>query len=194
MIDSKAIVRMGIPAGMAIPYNRNKRTRSDALGQWEEILKFERYVLPVFGAAMLAVAGMSAPANVAAEEMVNFSIVDGNSIPDSLTGKAGDPAKGRETAIHRKKGNCLACHVLPAPEQPYHGEVGPELNGVASRLSEGEIRLRIVNPKYANPATIMPAFYNTEGLHMVQKKWQGKPMLTAEEVEDIVAYLMTLKE
>ena len=70
----------------------------------------------------------------------------------------------------------------------------PDLNGVASRLPEGEIRLRIVNPKYANPGTIMPAFYKTEGLHMVPKKWQGKPMLTAEEVEDVVAYLMTLKE
>jgi sulfur-oxidizing protein SoxX len=165
-----------------------------ALGQWEEILKFERYVLPLLGVTVLAIAGMAAPAIVAADELVNFTIIDGESIPDSLTGKAGDPVKGRETAIHRKKGNCLACHALPAPEQPYHGEVGPDLNEVAGRLSEGEIRLRIVNPKYANPATIMPAFYKTEGLHMVQKKWQGKPMLTAEEVEDIVAYLMTLKE
>jgi len=164
------------------------------LGQWEEILRIKRYVWPLLGPAILAIASMAAPANVAAEELVNFKIVNGSSIPDSLTGKAGDPVKGRETAIHRKKGNCLACHALPVPEQPYHGEVGPELNGVASRLSEGEIRLRIVNPKYSNPGTIMPAFYKTEGLHMVQKKWQGKPMLTAGEVEDIVAYLMTLKE
>ena len=65
---------------------------------------------------------------MAAEELVKFRIVDGTSIPESLTGKAGDPVKGRETAIHRKKGNCLACHALPAPEQPYHGEVGPDLN------------------------------------------------------------------
>jgi sulfur-oxidizing protein SoxX len=164
------------------------------LGQWEEILKIERFVLPLLGAAVLAVVGMSAPANVAAQEMVKFSIVGGNSIPDSLTGKAGDPVKGRAVAIHRKKGNCLACHTIPAPEQPYHGEVGPELNGVAGRLSEGEIRLRIVNPKYANPGTIMPAFYRNDGLHRVAKKWQGKTMLTAEEVEDVVAYLMTLKE
>ncbi len=157
-------------------------------------MRIKRYVWPLLGAAILAIASMAAPANVAAEELVKFKIVNGSSIPDSLTGKAGDPVKGRETAIHRKKGNCLACHTLPVSEQPYHGEVGPELNGVASRLSEGEIRLRIVNPKYSNPDTIMPAFYKTEGLHMVQKKWQGKPMLTAGEVEDIVAYLMTLKE
>ncbi len=164
------------------------------MGLWEEILKIERYVLPLLGAVVLAAAGMSVPANAAAEELVKFSVVDGQSIPASLTGKPGDPVKGREVAIHRKKGNCLACHTLPAPDQPYHGEVGPGLNGVASRLSEGEIRLRIVNPKYANPATIMPAFYRTEGLHRVAKKFQGKPMLTAEEVEDVVAYLMTLKE
>jgi len=163
------------------------------LGQWEENLKIERYALSLLGAAVLAIVGLAAPASVAAEELASFSIVGGNSIPDSLTGKAGDPVKGRATAIHRKKGNCLACHTLPAPEQQYHGEVGPDLNGVSDRLSEGEIRLRIVNPKYANPGTIMPAFYRTEGLHRVAKKWQGKTMLSAAEVEDVVAYLMTLK-
>ncbi len=164
------------------------------MGLWEEILKIERYVLPLLGAVVLAAAGMLVPASATAEELVKFSIVDGQSIPASLTGKPGDPVKGREVAIHRQKGNCLACHTMPVPDQPYHGEVGPDLNGVASRLSEGEIRLRIVNPKYANPATIMPAFYRTEGLHRVAKKFQGKPMLTAEEVEDVVAYMMTLKE
>ena len=164
------------------------------MGQWEEILKIERFVLPLLGAAVLAVVGMSASANVAAEEMMKINIVDGNSIPDSLTGNAGDPVKGRDLAINRKKGNCLACHVMPVPEQPYHGAVGPDLNGIASRLSEGEIRLRIVNPKYANPGTIMPAFYSTDGLHRVAKKFQGKTMLSAEEIEDVVAYMMTLKE
>lgn len=157
-------------------------------------MKIKRYILPLLGMAVLAVAGLTALANVAAEELVKIKIVDGNSIPDSLTGKSGDPVKGRALAIDRKKGNCLACHALPVPEQPYHGEVGPDLNGIASRLSEGEIRLRIVNPKYANPNTIMPAFYRTEGLHRVAKKFQGKPMLTASQVEDVVAYLKTLKE
>lgn len=162
------------------------------MGQWEEILEIKKYVLPLLGMAVLAIAGMATPATATAAELVKYKVVDG-SIPVSLTGKPGDPVKGRETAIHRKKGNCLACHALPVPEQPYHGEVGPELNDVGGRLSEGEIRLRIVNPKNNNPDTIMPAFYKVDGLHMVQKKWQGKPMLTAEEVEDIVAYLMTLK-
>lgn len=165
----------------------------NALGKREEILEMRKYILPLLGLTVLAVAGLSVPVDVAAEELVKFNIVSGNSITASLTGKAGDPVKGREVAINRKKGNCLACHAMPVPEQPYHGEVGPDLNGVADRLSEGEIRLRIVNPKYSNPNTIMPAFYRTEGLHMVAKKFQGKPMLTAAEVEDVVAYLMTLE-
>lgn len=164
------------------------------MGQREEMLEMRKYILPLLGMMVLAVAGLSMPADVAADELVKFKIVSGNSITVPLTGKAGNPVKGREVAINRKKGNCLACHVMPVPEQPYHGEVGPDLNGVAERLSEGEIRLRIVNPKYSNPNTIMPAFYRTEGLHLVAKKFQGKSMLTAEEVEDVVAYLMTLKE
>lgn len=163
------------------------------MGQREEILEMRKYILPLLGITVLAVAGLSMPVDVAAEELVKFNIVSGNSITVSLTGKAGDPVKGREVAINRKKGNCLACHAMPVPEQPYHGEVGPDLNDVAGRLSEGEIRLRIVNPKYNNPNTIMPAFYRTEGLHRVTKKFQGKPMLTAAEVEDVVAYLMTLE-
>lgn len=189
-------MQAGIPAWAAIP-NRVKQEKPEvhASGQWEEMLnRTKRYVLPLIGGAVLTISAMAAPVTVTADDLVSFRIVDGSGIPESLTGKAGDPEKGRAVAIHRKKGNCLACHTLPVPEQPYHGEVGPDLNGVANRLSEGEIRLRIVNPKYSNPQTIMPAFYRTEGLHRVAKKFQGKPMLTAEEVEDVVAYLMTLKE
>jgi sulfur-oxidizing protein SoxX len=158
-------------------------------------LKIRKCVLPVLGMAAVALgAATLAPVSATAEDLVSYKIADGTSIPQSLTGKPGDPEKGREIAIHRKKGNCLACHTMPVPEQPFHGEVGPDLSDVGSRLSEGELRLRIVNPKYFNPNTIMPAFYKTEGLHRVAKKWQGKPMLTAQEVEDVVAYLMTLKK
>lgn len=119
--------------------------------------------------------------------------VENLSIAQSLTGKPGDAAKGRQVAINRKKGNCLACHVMPIPEQQFHGEVGPPLNGVAARTSAGQLRLRIVNPKTFNPNTIMPSFYRVEGFNRVMKKFQGKTMLTAQEVEDVVAYLMTLE-
>lgn len=148
---------------------------------------------------MLGVAGLLAAftfvsGDAGAAELAKFSINDNNSIPQSLTGQPGDPENGRQVAIHRQKGNCLACHAMPMPDQPFHGQVGPDLKGVGSRFDAGELRLRIVNPKYANPDTIMPAFYWTEGLHRVHKKFDGKPMLTAQEVEDVVAYLATLKE
>jgi len=128
----------------------------------------------------------------AAEKMVKFVMKDG-AIAKSLTGKSGNAAKGRKVAINRKKGNCLACHKMPIPEQSFHGEVGPNLAGVGGRLSAGEVRGRIVNPKMVNPDTIMPAFYRTAGFNRVMKKFKGKTLLSASEVEDLVAYTMTLK-
>ena len=125
---------------------------------------------------------------------VAYEVVDEVSIPQTLTDQPGDPENGRAVAIHRKKGNCLACHIMPIPEQSFHGEIGPDLNGVASRYDAGELRLRIVNPKVLNPDTIMPAYYKNDGLHRVLKDFEGKTLLTAQEVEDVIAYLQTLKE
>jgi len=125
---------------------------------------------------------------------VAYEVVDEVSIPQNLTDQPGDPENGRAVAIHRKKGNCLACHIMPIPEQSFHGEIGPDLNGVASRYDAGELRLRIVNPKVLNPDTIMPAYYKNDGLHRVLKDFEGKTLLTAQEVEDVIAYLQTLKE
>lgn len=133
-------------------------------------------------------------ASAGAEEQIALNIVDRTSIPESLTGKPGDPTRGREVAINRKLGNCLACHKMPIPEQPFHGEVGPDLSKVAGTYNEGELRLRVVDPKVLNPDSIMPAFYRSEGLNRVMKKFQGKTVLTAQQVEDVVAYLLTLKE
>lgn len=144
-------------------------------------------------ATCLAVGLLFASSASASEQLVAYKVIDESSIPQSLTGEAGDPLRGREVAINRKLGNCLACHKMPIPEQQFHGEVGPDLSEVADSLSEGELRLRVVNPKLMNPETLMPAFYQTEGLHRVMKKFQGKTLLTAEQVEDVVAYLMTLK-
>lgn len=121
-------------------------------------------------------------------------VVKNDAIAASLTGKKGDPVVGRNVAINRRQGNCLACHKMPIPEQPYHGKTGPNLAGVGSRYKEGELRLRVVNSKKINEATMMPGYYRTEGLHRVQKKWRGKTILSAQQVEDVVAYLMTLRE
>lgn len=123
---------------------------------------------------------------------VKYDIND-DAIAASLTGKAGDPANGKKIATNRKKGNCLACHSMPIPEQAFHGNIGPDLKGVADRYSEGELRLRVVDSKTVNSDTIMPAFYRDTGFIRVMKKFEGKTVLSAQEVEDVVAYLMTLK-
>lgn len=145
--------------------------------------------------------GLSSAVAAEPPRLVNYTVVDENSLPGlvvpailkSLTGKKGNPSKGRKVAINRKKGNCLACHVMPIPEQPYHGEVGPELHGVADRYTEGELRLLVVNAKLVNEDTLMPSFYRNDGYNRVLKKFKGKTILSAQDVEDVVAYLMTLK-
>ena len=124
----------------------------------------------------------------------NYKIAN-NAIPASLTGKPGDPANGRKIAIDRRKGNCLACPVISAiPEQQFHGNIGPSLDGIGAIYSEAELRLRVVNPKVLNPDTMMPSFYRTTGFHRVQKKWEGKTIISAQEVEDVIAFLKTLKK
>lgn len=128
-----------------------------------------------------------------ATEVASYKVVDG-AINDSLTGKPGDVAKGEKAFLNRKQGNCLACHQVSAlSEHPFHGEIGPSLDGVAERYSLGELRLQVVDAKQINPDTIMPAFYRKEGFHRVLKKFDGKSVLSAEQVEDILAYLQTLK-
>jgi sulfur-oxidizing protein SoxX len=117
-----------------------------------------------------------------------------HAIDAPLGGLKGDAARGRKLAIDSAKGNCLACHRLPIPEEEFHGEVGPDLNGLANRLSEEKIRLRIVDIQELNPFSLMPPMYlNPANLNQVAKKFQGQTILTAQEVEDVVAYLMTLK-
>ncbi len=113
----------------------------------------------------------------------------------SLTGVAGDPAAGKKVTINRKQGNCLACHVNgDASDQFFHGEVGPPLDGAADRWDEAQLRGILVNSKMTFEDTIMPSFYRTENGARTAKKFQGKSILTAQQVEDVVAYLKTLKE
>lgn len=126
---------------------------------------------------------------------VRYTIIDGTVIPASLTGKPGDPARGREVFVDRGSGNCLGCHaVAQLAEEPFHGTVGPPLDGIGSRRSAEELRLQIVNPKVLNPDSVMPAFFSTAGLSDVLDKYRGKTILSAVQVEDVVAFLETLKE
>lgn len=113
-------------------------------------------------------------------------------IPASLTGAKGDPARGRAIVANRQVGLCLLCHTGPFPEERFQGNLAPDLRESA-RLTEAEIRLRLVDPSRVNPQTIMPAYYRTEGLNNVASAYRGKTVLSAEQVEDVVAYLLTLK-
>lgn len=134
-----------------------------------------------------AFAGPIAPGEV--------KIVDGE-IAKSLTGKPGSSVKGAEWFKNRKLGNCLACHAnSKMPKEQFHGEVGPTLDGVADRYTEAQLRAIVVNSKAVfGDATLMPAFYRDTGFTRPRKQFAGKSILTADQVEDILAYLLTLKE
>lgn len=119
--------------------------------------------------------------------------VVGDSIPIPLTVQPGDPERGRGVVLDLEKGDCIVCHAMPLPDRQFHGTVGPPLDGVGARYSAGELRLRLVDPKALNPQTIMPAYYKIEGLYQVAKGYRGKPILSAQEIEDVVAYLLTIK-
>jgi sulfur-oxidizing protein SoxX len=118
----------------------------------------------------------------------------GEAIPALLTGAAGDPVPGRAVVIDRRLGACLLCHTGPFAEEKFQGTLAPDLSGAGSRWSEGQLRLRLVDPTRLNPDTIMPAYYRVEGLTRVGRAWRGKPILTAEQIEDVVAFLVTLRD
>ena len=145
----------------------------------------------LMAAAMGFVVAGTIAVSAQSAEMANITIVDGT-IPASLTGKAGDAVNGKKVAINRKKGNCLACHEMPIPEQQFHGLTGPSLEGVGSNFSAAELRMRMVDSKVINPDTMMPSFFKS-GQHRVLKKFEGKTILSAQEVEDVIAYVLTIK-
>jgi sulfur-oxidizing protein SoxX len=116
-----------------------------------------------------------------------------DTLPSSLTGTAGDPVAGRKIVLDRHVGLCLLCHSAPFPEEPFQGDLAPSLAGVGSRLSAGQIRLRIVDASRVNPNTIMPPYFRTEALQRVAPAYRGKSVLTAQQIEDVVAFLVSLK-
>ena len=117
-----------------------------------------------------------------------------DSLPESLTGIKGDPARGRAIVTNRHVGLCLLCHTGPFTEERFQGNLAPDLKGAGARWTEGQLRLRIVDSSRINPASIMPAYHRTEGLTRVAPAYRGKPILTAGEIEDVVAFLLTLTE
>lgn len=112
----------------------------------------------------------------------------------SLAGRPGDAGRGRAIVADRTRGLCLLCHSAPIPEERFQGDLAPSLAGAGSRSSEAELRLRLVDSRRINPETIMPAYGRASGFERVGAAWRGKAILTPDEIEDVIAYLQTLKE
>jgi L-cysteine S-thiosulfotransferase len=120
--------------------------------------------------------------------------VEGDGIRAPLAREPGDPARGRTIVLDRALGGCILCHALPDPEARFAGDIGPSLAGVGARLTAAQLRLRVVDQTRLNPGTPMPAYYRSEGLYDVAPAYRGKPILSAQQVEDVVSYLRTLRE
>jgi sulfur-oxidizing protein SoxX len=146
--------------------------------------------LAAFGALALAVHGTQ----TRAESGLRPYMIVGDAIPASLTGTKGDPARGRAIVANRQVGLCLLCHSGPFPEEKFQGTMAPDMKGAGLRSNEGQLRLRIVDASRLNPETIMPPYYRTDGLTRVARAFAGKPILSAEQIEDVVAYLATLRD
>lgn len=147
-----------------------------------------------------ALIGGAAWAGETAPKDVVFA--EGGAIEVSLTGVAGDPVEGANVLSKRSLGNCVACHQVSAlADVPFHGEIGPSLDGAGDRWSEAELRGLVANAKMTFEGTMMPAFYKVDGYIRPGDAFTGKapeaplsPLLTAQQIEDVVAFLATLKE
>jgi sulfur-oxidizing protein SoxX len=137
---------------------------------------------------LLIAAVVALPAAAAA-----FEVVD-DAIPAPLTAEPGDPVRGRAVVAGRQVGTCVLCHAGPFPEERVPANIAPDLRGVGDRLSAGQIRLRLVDSRLVNPETVMPAYYSLDGLVRVGAAWRGRTVLSAQQIEDAVAFLSTLKE
>jgi L-cysteine S-thiosulfotransferase len=142
------------------------------------------------GGWLIAVAFLAASTGAKAE-LRAFSIL-GDGIPASLTGQPGDPGRGRAIIVNRQVGLCLLCHTGPFPEERFQGSLAPDLRGAGSRWSEAQLRLRLVDSSRLNRDTIMPSYYRIDHLTRVGRAWQDKPVLSAEEIEDVISFLTTL--
>lgn len=136
--------------------------------------------------------GLAFVANAQAEGLAPYEIT-GDGIADSLTGAPGDPARGRALVLARTT-TCILCHSGPFPETRFQGDLAPDLTGAGNRWTVSQLRLRMVDASRFNPDTIMPSYYRADGLVRVGRNFTGKPILSAAEIEDIVAYLATLRD
>jgi sulfur-oxidizing protein SoxX len=146
----------------------------------------------LLAAAAGAGAGADDGVGVRAQEIAGYT-VEGDGIAQPLAGLRGDPARGRAIVASRQQGLCLLCHAAPIPEERFQGDLAPDLAGVGARYGEAQLRLRIVDPRRVNPASFMPAFHAARNAPRTGAPWTGQPVLSAQQVEDVVAWLATLR-
>lgn len=118
---------------------------------------------------------------------------EGDKIKRPLTDRPGDVQRGKSIVLGRQLGFCLLCHSGPFPDERFQGNLAPDLKQSLVRLSEGQIRARLVDPSKLNPETIMPSYFKSDHLKGVASPYLGKTILTAQEIEDVVAFLITIK-
>lgn len=143
--------------------------------------------------ASLALALLVAPSSYASSSAIVDFVVRGDAVPAPLAGLTGDAMRGEEVVRDRRVGNCLICHSGPVDES-FPGDIGPPLAGVGKRLQPGQLRLRLIDQSRLNPDTLMPPYYRIDGLTDVAPEIAGLPALTAQQIEDVVAYLSTLTD
>jgi len=142
--------------------------------------------------ALGAAPGMAQAQARASAGMASYEVV-GDSIPVPLTAQPGDPVRGRAIVASRQQGLCLLCHTGPFPEERFQGNLAPDLAGAGQRSTSAQLRLRMVDARRLNPDTIMPAYHRTEALTRVAPAVAGLPLLGAQQIEDVVAFLETLR-
>jgi sulfur-oxidizing protein SoxX len=144
--------------------------------------------------AVLLAALLAAQPAIALAEVLAPYTVSGDAIEAPLAGLQGDAVRGRAIVANRQLGLCLLCHSGPIPEERFQGTLAPSLAGAGARWSAGQLRLRLVDPQRLMPGSLMPAYHRVDGLQQVGAAWRGKPLLNAQQIEDVVAYLATLKD
>ena len=176
-----------LPTG---PFRFAHRFRNPTRPPARSANRFPGPALPLAALWSAALFGLWLPA--AAKDKPAEYRVEGFAISRPLTGRAGDPARGECIVRDPDKATCLICHAIPIEGEPDPGNIGPPLHGVASRYTAGELRLRLVDPKRLNPETAMPSYYARGDLHRVAPEYRGRPIYTANDIEDVIAFLLTL--
>lgn len=176
-------------------YARTRFCRSNAIDVAFPAVSARMTMQQTRSVACAAALGWLAASSACAAEpaLVPYNIANGQ-IQSPLTAERGDPARGKAAVLSRDGGNCFLCHSVPEPGDTPLGNIGPPLAGVGNRLSAAQLRLRMVDSTRINPASVMPAYYRIEGLQRVAAAYAGKPLLSAQQIEDVIAYLLTLRD